>query len=1112
LPHHPLWYREAIIYELHVRAFADSNADGIGDFGGLTGKLDYLHDLGVTALWLLPFYPSPLRDGGYDIADYTGINPAYGTLRDFQRFLREAHRRGLRIITELVLNHTSSDHEWFQRARRAPPGSRWRNFYVWSDTPERYADARIIFKDFESSNWSWDPIAKAYYWHRFYSHQPDLNYDNPEVHAAVFRAVDFWLDLGVDGLRLDAVPYLFEREGTNCENLPETHVLLRKLRAHVDAKYRDRMLLAEANQWPEDAAAYFGAGDECHMSFHFPLMPRMFMAVQQEDRFPIVDILRQTPAIAETCQWATFLRNHDELTLEMVTDEDRDYMYRVYAEDPNARINLGIRHRLAPLLKTRRKVELMKGLLCSLPGTPVLYYGDEIGMGDNIYLGDRDGVRTPMQWSADRNAGFSAANPQKLYLPVIIDPEYHYEAINVQAQQHNPSSLLWWTKRLIALRKQHPVFGTGSLEFVTADNPKILAFVRTAGDDRVLVVANLSRFAQFAELELSNQDGYVPVEMFGRTRFPAIGPRPYFLSLGPHSFYWFALERARAAEVDRTGRELPVLEASGSWTSVAEGAARARLAAVLGEYTRVCRWFRGKARTCKAVSIADVVTLPIGEPALLVLLRLDYVEGDPEIYVIPVGHRVGTAAAEIERTLPQAAIARVRGVGEGAGLLVDALATGELAPEIVRAARRRRVVATKSGQLAFARLRALRDVLPDDVEPAAGKPPEADQSNTTVLVDDRLLVKLYRQLEPGPNPEFEIGAFLTEYAGARCTPRVLGCVTYRPEAGEPATIATIHEYVANEGDAWRVALAALERYYERALTGTGADLADAASPPLPPVSWIERTRVDPPATLGEHLGGYPSLARLLGRRTAELHLVLARGHKDPAFAPEPLTMLHQQSLYQRAHGRLLRTLELVRKAQPKLPPPTRELVQRILGLERTIDAALREIGARKLVGQRIRCHGDLHLGQVLYTGDDFRIIDFEGEPARPLSERRYKGSPLRDIAGMLRSFHYASQSALRGGRVRQEDMPALAPWAQAWTAWVGAAYLQAYLGAVGPAAFLPPADADRELLLRFYLYEKCIYELGYELANRPDWLEIPLFGLFDLAGSPPVPAERPPTD
>src|SRR6202161_3119760 len=521
------WYKEAIIYEVHVRAFFDSVTDGIGDFGGITQKLDYLEDLGVTAIWLLPFYPSPLKDDGYDISDYTNVHPSYGTLREFQRFLREAHRRGLRVITELVLNHTSDQHIWFQRSRRADPGSRWRNFYVWSDSPEKYQDARIIFKDFETSNWTWDPVAKAYYWHRFYSHQPDLNFDNHAGHDAVEKVCDFWLEMGVDGLRLDAIPYLYEREGTNCENLPETHVYLKKLRAHVDKKFPGRMLLAEANQWPEDAVAYFGQGDESHMNFHFPLMPRMFMSLQMEDRFPIIDILDQTPPIPENCQWAMFLRNHDELTLEMVTDEERDYMWRVYANDPTARINMGIRRRLAPLLdNNRRKIELMNAILFSMPGTPVLYYGDEIGMGNNIFLGDRNGVRTPMQWSADRNAGFSRANPARLYSPVIIDPVCGYEAVNVEAQETDSSSLMNWMRNMIELRKQFQAFGRGTLEFLYPSNRKVLAFLRQYEDEKLLIVANLSRFAQCVELDLAAHQGMVPVEFFGGAQVPDIKETP----------------------------------------------------------------------------------------------------------------------------------------------------------------------------------------------------------------------------------------------------------------------------------------------------------------------------------------------------------------------------------------------------------------------------------------------------------------------------------------------------------------------------------------------------------------------------------------------------------
>ncbi len=544
-PLEELWYKRAVIYELHIRAFYDSNADGIGDIPGLIEKLDYLERLGVDCLWLLPMYPSPLRDDGYDIADYFGIHPDYGTLDDFKRLVTEAHRRNIRILTELVVNHTSDQHPWFQEARSNPHGQR-RDWYVWSDTDDRYKGARIIFLDTERSNWTWDPVAKQYYWHRFFSHQPDLNYDNPQVQQAMFDVMRFWLDIGVDGFRVDAVPYLFEREGTNCENLPQTHEYLKRMRAFIDREYGDRVLLAEANQWPADVRVYFGEGDEFHMGFHFPLMPRLFMAVRREERRPIVEILQQTPEIPESCQWAIFLRNHDELTLEMVTDEDRDYMYREYAKDPRMRLNLGIRRRLAPLMDNgRRRIELLNGLLFSLPGTPVIYYGDEIGMGDNIYLGDRNGVRTPMQWSPDRNAGFSKADAARLYAPIIVDPVYGYQAINVEAQERIPTSLLHWMRQMIDVRRRHPVFALGRLQFCNPPNPKVMAFLRLWKDDVVLVLCNLASTAQPAELSLPEWKGYTPVELIGETPFPPIGDGPYQLAVGPYGFYWFKLVQPR---------------------------------------------------------------------------------------------------------------------------------------------------------------------------------------------------------------------------------------------------------------------------------------------------------------------------------------------------------------------------------------------------------------------------------------------------------------------------------------------------------------------------------------------------------------------------------------
>jgi maltose alpha-D-glucosyltransferase / alpha-amylase len=552
-PTDPLWYKDAVVYQVHIKSYRDSNADGFGDFKGLIEKLEYIQSLGVTCIWILPFYPSPLRDDGYDIAEYESINPAYGRIEDFQAFMEAAHSRGLKVITELVINHTSDQHPWFQRARQAEKGSPERDWYVWTDDPQKYAGTRIIFTDTEPSNWTWDPVAKQFFWHRFFSHQPDLNFDNPKVLDAVINVMRFWLRLGVDGLRLDAIPYLIERDGTNCENLPETHVVLKKLRAAMDAEFENRIFLAEANQWPPDVRPYFGDDDECHMAFHFPLMPRMYMALRREDRTPIVDIMRQTPEIPENCQWAIFLRNHDELTLEMVTDEERDYMYNEYARDKRMRINVGIRRRLAPLMEGgRRQMELMNGLLMSMPGTPIIYYGDEIGMGDNVYLGDRNGVRTPMQWSTDRNAGFSESDAAALYSPVISDPPYSYHSVNVAAQERQPTSLLRWTRRLLQVRQKSHAFGRGTWESIDSDNRRALVFLRRYKNDTILCVNNLSRFAQYVSLELAEFRGRVPVEMWSDNPFPPIGDLPYLLTMGPHNFLWFRLCLPEEVKAKRT--------------------------------------------------------------------------------------------------------------------------------------------------------------------------------------------------------------------------------------------------------------------------------------------------------------------------------------------------------------------------------------------------------------------------------------------------------------------------------------------------------------------------------------------------------------------------------
>ncbi len=1098
LREHPLWYKDAVIYELHVRAFSDSDGDGIGDFRGLTGKLDYLRDLGVTAIWLLPFYPSPLRDDGYDIADYTAVHPNYGTLRDFQTFLKEAHAKGLRIITELVLNHTSDQHPWFQRARREKPGSRFRDFYVWSDTPERYKETRIIFKDFETSNWSWDPVAKAYFWHRFYSHQPDLNYENPLVQKAVFQALDFWLGMGVDGLRLDAVPYLFEREGTTCENLPESHAFLKKLRQHVNQNFKDKMLLAEANQWPEDASAYFGGGEECHMAFHFPLMPRLFMASRLEDRYPIVEILQQTPGIPESCQWAIFLRNHDELTLEMVTDEERDYMYRVYAQVSEMRINLGIRRRLVPLLgNNRRRVELLNGLLFSMPGTPVLYYGDEIGMGDNIYLGDRNGVRTPMQWSADQNAGFSKANPQKLYFPIIIDPEYHYEAVNVEAQQNNPSSLLWWMKRIIALRRRHKAFGYGTIEFLQPENKKVLVFIRRHQEETILVVANLSRFTQCVEVDLSAFKESVPVELFGQTPFPPIGDLPYFLTLGPHTFYWFSLEKKKETKAEEKG--VPTLDVDGGWDTLFEYETRVVLEELFPAYLKRCRWFGGKGRPIQSVKMAE--TIPVSESASITLLQVNYREGEPETYMLPLAYGTG----EMTKTLPpQAVVAMIQGEQEE-GVLFDAIFDRDFCAAMLKAMGRRRSFTGTSGTLSAQSNSVFRKLGLGSRIPEL-KVVGAEQSNTSVFYENLSILKFFRRLEEGINPDLEIGSFLTEKRFSH-TPPVAGFITYQKgRRSIPATLAFLQGYIPNEGDAWQHTLDALKQYFENVLAQqkTGEKETEAvAALQAPLLSLIDEAI---PSAAAGRIGTYLEDAKLLGTRTAELHLALASDKTNPDFSPESFSALSKRSLRQSMRRLTAQNFQLLRKRLSTLPEDVQKDANSVLQLEKEILKSSQALLQSKLTVQRIRCHGDYHLGQVLFTGKDFVIIDFEGEPARPLSERRYKDSPLRDLAGMIRSFHYAALMALVGQKekaqganlFRPEDAAVLDRWGWFWFTWVSIAFLKSYLETAKGAAFLPKTREEFKILLQTYLLDKAVYELGYELNNRPTWVKIPLQGILSV--------------
>ncbi len=1085
------WYKDAVIYQLHIKAFQDSNADGIGDFAGLKERLDYVESLGVNTIWLLPFYPSPQRDDGYDIADYRTIHPSYGDMRDFRRFIRAAHRRGIRVITELVINHTSDQHPWFQKARRSKPGSAARDFYVWSDTDERYQGTRIIFVDTEKSNWTWDPEAHAFFWHRFYSHQPDLNFDNPRVLDEVLRIMRYWLDMGVDGLRLDAIPYLVEREGTNNENLPETHAVLRRIRAEMETHYPDRLLLAEANQWPEDTRPYFGDGDECHMAFHFPLMPRMYMAVAQEDRHPINDIIRQTPDIPDASQWAIFLRNHDELTLEMVTAEERDYLWRTYAKDARARINLGIRRRLAPLMDNdRRKIELMNALLLSMPGTPVLYYGDELGMGDNYYLGDRDGVRTPMQWSADRNGGFSRANPQALYLPPIQDPVYGFQAVNVEAQQNETSSLLNWTRRIIGVRKQRKAFGRGALQLLYPRNRKILAYVRRFEDENILCVANLSRQAQAVEIDLSEFRGAVPIELMGGAPFPPVGDLPYMLTLPAYGFFWFLV----APEADApqwhvvTPDPLPeftTLTAPGGRIDRAlEGRELANFERyALPDFLQHQRWYAGKSTTMQQASATLLGAVP-GEPNEILIATVETGDG-PQRYFLPVSVLWGEQNLTFGAPKLSYTLAKVR-AGANLGALIDACHDERFVGDLVRAIRADTETAAAGGTLRFSSTQAFRDLEPEEEVHAIG----GEQSNVSVILGESAMLKMYRRLRQGEQPEIEVARFLTEVAGYKNTPPYYGSAEYRPDDAPPLGLAAVFGFVRNQGDAWGVILDALERHvdefafmpHDEAATAAGA----AGDAPLPPPP---ETEFPYPLTLGA----------ILGKRTGELHAAFAVPTDDPAFAAEPVTSADIAHWVDRTLDETQRSLHALEQAMPTLPDDVREEAAALLDSRSALAERIEAVRGRAPTGVKTRIHGDFHLGQVLVAQHDVMIIDFEGEPQRDLAERREKTSPLVDVAGMLRSFDYVAWAALdrllaRHGQIDGAVHQLAAEWRDSATR----DFLDAYSLAAEPGGFLPTEPNARSGLLDLFKIRKASYEIGYESANRPSWVPIPVRGLLDL--------------
>jgi maltose alpha-D-glucosyltransferase/alpha-amylase len=1086
----PLWYKDAVIYQLHVRAFFDQNDDGVGDFPGLTSKLDYIERLGVSAIWLLPFYPSPMRDDGYDIADYLGINPVYGTQRDFAAFVQAAHERGLKIITELVVNHTSDQHPWFQAARAAPRGSAKRELYVWSDTDKRFPETRIIFTDTEQSNWTWDPVAEQYYWHRFFSHQPDLNHNNPAVVSAVTRVMEHWLDLGVDGLRLDAIPYLCVRDGTSNENLPETHAVVKHFRRAVDAKYRNRMLLAEANQWPEDVREYFGDGDECHMAYHFPLMPRMYMAIAQEDRYPIVEILQQTPDIPSTCQWAIFLRNHDELTLEMVTDKERDYMYQMYAAHPRARVNVGIRRRLAPLMENDpAKIQLMNSLLFSMPGSPTVYYGDELGMGDNIYLGDRNGVRTPMQWSPDRNGGFSRADPQSLYLPPIMDPVYGFASVNVEAQAREPSSLLNWTRRMLAVRKSYKAFGRGTFELLRPGNRTILAYVRRYEHQAILCVANLKRSAQAVELNLSAFRGRVPVELIGRSSFPPIGELPYMLTLPGYGFFWFELAETAPPPIWHEERlpadERPWLvlfNGLDSFTAV-EGERLETAAKLRGQiehdvapgYLAAQRWFAGKGQGTASVTFSDIGRWqPSQQPWLLTVMAAQFAADSAHEYFVPLALEWG---AERAGTHVVHALARVR-QRAATGLLFDAFADDDFVRALIAALRERASVPLGSGTLRFTPTAALAQLLPKRLAQAPVQQ-TAESSNLAFVVGERLFLKAYRRLRGGVHPEWELGQYLTERSPCRAVPATAGAIVLERPGAEPATVALVQAAVQNQGDAWRYTLRYLERSIDDAIARAPDGKIDAV----------------------DH-SSYLLLVRALAARTAELHRALAAPTGDQAFEPEPFTAERIAEWAAAIRAELDATLLALRDRRGELGAEARDVVDRELEPAKGLHAVIEKLARGPVAALAIRLHGDLHLGQALVTRNDFVITDLEGEPGRSLAERRRKHTVAKDLAAMGRSFDYARVVAARQFAAKPHSGAIeIGPLLEDWREKAHASFRDAYREAIGDCGVLPRDAVEGERLLALAKIERLLYEIRYELANRPELVGVPLVDLTALRGA-----------
>jgi len=1070
----PLWFKDAIIYELHIKAFQDSDSDGIGDFNGLIERLDYLQELGVTAIWLLPFYPSPQRDGGYDISDYYDINSDYGTLEQFRTLMKEAHKRGLRVITELVINHTSDQHPWFQRARRAVPGSPERDFYVWSDTTDRYKDVRIIFQDFEKSNWTWDPEANAYYWHRFYSHQPDLNFDNPEVREEIIKILDFWVDMGVDGFRLDAIPYLFERDGTNCENLPETHTFLKQLRTHVEKRAPQVMLLAEANMWPEDSASYFGEGDECHMNYHFPIMPRMFMSIKMEDRYPIIDIIEQTPEIPDNCQWGIFLRNHDELTLEMVTDEERDYMYRAYNKDAYSRINLGIRHRLAPLLdNNRQQIELMNSLLFSLPGTPVIYYGDEIGMGDNVHLGDRDGVRTPMQWNVDRNAGFSHAHPHRLYLPLINDPEYHYSTVNVEVQQNNSSSLLWWMKRIISIRRRFQAFGRGDIRFLSPENAKVLAFTRSYENEHLLVVANLSRHAQSVELELPEFERYRPVEAFGQTLFPPITRGQNRFTVGPYGYYWFVLEPEH--QNGRSDDRIPELQwRPDDWIDHAQDSKyRPQLQKLIRQFLGRTNKYNLDGRKLEQVQIVQAEPLRYeGGRSLLAIIRTLYTEGFPELYFLPIAMRKGDYQRQPNAPAANQILCQLTGDQQN-GYLFEADESASFRNYLLR------YLIEGNGHLpeGFQFVRSQRlQAMPKDPQLPPPRVVPTRSNHRSLAFGDQYFLKVFRRLEDALNPEYEIN--LHGQDKELPVPGYLSHFQYQPKGRSPLILAMLEPYVNNQGTAWQYFYDSARRFIEELAIDFEAEESE---------EQLDKS-------IEERMGDMPMLrARLLGEAVARFHNGMARMDMK-GFEPEYFSLHYQRSLFSAWNSQLRSTFQRLNKSE-RLAGVSHELVEkRNLILEQ-----LRRIYDHKIDTLKIRIHGDLQLEKVLFTGREFILFNFEGDRTRSFSELRLRKSPVSDLTSLCSSLYYAAMAAL-DTHLKPELLTEseYLPWVEGWYERLQQCLLNGYRAEVQGQKLLPEREEDLQLLMDTFFLERQLYELGFELGQQREWELIPYRGLLRL--------------